>query len=45
MKKPMPLNRFLEEMVKLVKAGKWKTYREAVKKRKEWFDKFDPEHF
>lgn len=37
-KKPMPLPEFLSALTKLVKAGKWKIFKEAVQKRKKYFE-------
>lgn len=37
-KQPMPLKDFLHILSKLAKEGKWKIYKEAVRKRKEWFE-------
>ena len=43
--KPMPLKEFLAVMAKLVKVGQWDKYRLAVKKRKDWFAKYQPDKF
>ena len=36
--KPMPLPDFISALVKLVKRGQWKMFKEAVAKRKQYFE-------
>lgn len=37
-KQPMPLPQFLSALKELAQKGRWKSFKEAVKKRKEWFE-------
>lgn len=39
-KRPMPIKEFFSAMTKLASRGEWATIRAAIKKRKEWFEKF-----
>lgn len=36
-KKPMPLQEFLHKIGELAKLGKWTAYKEAVRRRNEYF--------
>jgi len=36
-KTPMPLSEFLTKLKELAKRGQWKIYKEAIKKRKTYF--------
>lgn len=42
-KAPMPLPEFMTKLKELAKAGKWTLYKEAVKKRKQYFEEHPKE--
>lgn len=38
-KQPMPLDKFISAIAVLAKQGRWAAYKEAVRRRREWFEK------